>query len=252
MKKIRSLNQLLYEVSVYSFKKNVEVDCNKFKLQYLSDLADHQNVKAAYCNEYGLVALYDEGKNLNMIIQVWSKDCESPQNAAINWLNYLNIVSQSDDSDAKVEENKKQTESNINESNPSGWSLDKCKQLVQKMYDNLSEWAKGLLPEEDLPVVWGEKLLADRYIVCDRFYLTSEGYLKAKINTVNSQKGSIPIVSAIECAVTNCCCSRNYFEYGKTRNCDCEEKEFHNRRNNNGETGVYEQNRAKGNLLKFR
>ena len=24
------------------------------------------------------------------------------------------------------------------------------------MYDNLSEWAKGLLPEEDLPVVWGE------------------------------------------------------------------------------------------------
>ena len=107
MKKIRSLNQLLYEVSVYSFKKNVEVDCNKFKLQYLSDLADHQNVKAAYCNEYGLVALYDEGKNLNMVIQVWSKDGESAEKATIDWLNYLNIVSQSDDSDAKVEENKK-------------------------------------------------------------------------------------------------------------------------------------------------
>ena len=145
-----------YEVSVYSFKKNVEVDCNKFKLQDLSDLADHQNVKAAYCNEYGLVALYDEGKNLNMIIQVWSKDGESPQNAAINWLNYLNIVSQSGDADAKAEENKKQTDTKINESNPTGWSIDKCKQLVQRMYDNLSEWAKGLLPEEDLPVVWGE------------------------------------------------------------------------------------------------
>ena len=180
-----------YEVSVYSFKKNVEVDCNKFKLQDLSDLADHQNVKAAYCNEYGLVALYDEGKNLNMIIQVWSKDGESPQNAAINWLNYLNIVSQSGDADAKTEENKKQTDTKINESNPTGWSIDKCKQLVQRMYDNLSEWAKGLLPEEDLPVVWGEKLLADRYIVCDRFYLTSEGYLKAKINTVNSHSATI-------------------------------------------------------------
>lgn len=156
MKKIRNLNQLLYEVSVYSFKKNVEVDCNKFKLQDLSDLAEHQYVKAAYCNEYGLVALYDEGKNLNMIIQVWSKDGESPQNAAINWLNYLNIVSQSGDADAKAEENKKQTDTKINESNPTGWSIDKCKQLVQRMYDNLSEWAKGLLPEEDLPVVWGE------------------------------------------------------------------------------------------------
>lgn len=156
MKKIRNLNQLLYEVSVYSFKKNVEVDCNKFKLQDLSDLADHQNVKAAYCNDYGLVALYDEGKNLNMIIQVWSKDGESPQNAAINWLNYLNIVSQSGDADAKAEENKKQTDTKINELNPTGWSIDKCKQLVQRMYDNLSEWAKGLLPEEDLPVVWGE------------------------------------------------------------------------------------------------
>ena len=251
MKKIRNLNQLSYEVSVYSFKKNVEVDCNKFKLQDLSDLADHQNVKAAYCNEYGLVALYDEGKNLDMVIQVWSKDGESAEKATIDWLNYLNIVSQSDDSDAKVEENKKQTESNINESNPTGWSIDKCKQLVQRMYDNLSEWAKGLLPEEDLPVVWGEKLLADRYIVCDRFYLTSEGYLKVKINTVNSQKGSIPVVTAIECAVTNCCCSRDYFESGKTRNCDCEEKEFHNRRNSK-DTGIYEQNRAKGNLLKFR
>ena len=516
-----------YEVSVYSFKKNVEVDCNKFKLQDLSDLAEHQYVKAAYCNDYGLVALYDEGKNLNMVIQVWSKDGESPQNAAINWLNYLNIVSQSGDADAKAEENKKQTDTKINESNPTGWSIDKCKQLVQRMYDNLSEWAKGLLPEEDLPVVWGEKLLADRYIVSDaqalirdkngkelegkpkipqgtevkivpnvtttdgayiqvevvgsnpkqlhytaasnltkieilekpekkeikrtvksvrlpfaneenreikeseeyyvvakcgsylrisntenvswetsegywvkqgafiesggtieclidekyffkqrqgdcynscvdiiknaiggiyknpgrwalanvdennnevlhmdcyaeaikaldvslengvpvivgldwkkpsvlynfdkvtdhwviivgrdsddegvyytyfevaqsnkdkyedgekkgtsavynRFYKTSEGYLQAKNKTQNKDALRLGIVTTIEINVTNCCCSRNYFEYGKTRNCDCEEKEFHNRRNNNGETGVYEQNRAKGNLLKFR
>ena len=184
-----------------------------------------------------------------MIIQVWSKDGESPKNAAINWLNYLNIVSQSGDADAKAEENKKQTDTKINESNPTGWSIDKCKQLVQRMYDNLSEWSKGLLPEEDLPVVWGEKLLADRYIVSDRFYLTSEGYLKGKNKTMNSGSERYPIVTAIECAVTNCCCSRDYFEDGS--NCDCEEKEFHNRRNSK-DTGIYEQNRAKGNLLKFR
>lgn len=88
--------------------------------------------------------------------------------------------------------------------------------------------------------------------VYNRFYKTSEGYLKAKKNTVNSQKGSIPVVTAIECAVTNCCCSKDYFTDEKTINCDCEEKEFHNRRNNNKDTGIYEQNRAKGNLLKFR
>jgi hypothetical protein len=530
-----------YEVSVYSFKKNVNVDCNKFKLQDLSDLAEHQYVKAAYCNDYGLIALYDEGKNegenegknLDMVIQVWSKDGESAEKATIDWLNYLNIVSQSDDSDAKVEENKEQTESNINESNPSGWGYDKCKQLVQKMYDKFSDWAKDLLPEEDLPVVWGENnsmpvqptdhyivsvddatirksedrtkfenknipmgtevviesesevngkvvayvklvdsvpelfyyttkinltkieifekpekkeikrtvksvrlpfaneenreikeseeyyvvakcgsylrisntenvswetsegywvkqgafiesggtiecLIDEKYFfkqragkcyyscvdivknanggiyknpgrwalanvdennnevlhmdcyaeaikaldaslengvpvivgldwkkpkpselynfdkvtdhwviivgrdsddegvyytyfevaqsnedkykdgekkgtstVYNRFYKTSEGYLKGKNKTMNSDSDRYPIVTAIECAVTNCCCSRDYFESGKTRNCDCEEKEFHNRRNSK-DTGIYEQNRAKGNLLKFR
>lgn len=86
----------------------------------------------------------------------------------------------------------------------------------------------------------------------NRFYLTSEGYLKGKNKTMNNGSKRYPIVTAIECAVTNCCCSRNYFEYGKSRSCDCEEKEFHNRRNNNKDTGIYEQNRANGNLLKFR
>jgi hypothetical protein len=83
----------------------------------------------------------------------------------------------------------------------------------------------------------------------NRFYLTSEGYLKGKNKTMNSGSERYPIVTAIECAVTNCCCSRDYFEDGS--NCDCEEKEFHNRRNSK-DTGIYEQNRAKGNLLKFR
>ena len=46
--------------------------------------------------------------------------------------------------------------------------------------------------------------------------------------------------------------NRFYLTDEKTINCDCEEKEFHNRRNNNKDTGIYEQNRAKGNLLKFR
>lgn len=87
--------------------------------------------------------------------------------------------------------------------------------------------------------------------VYNRFYKTSEGYLQAKNKTVNSKAKRFSVVTTIETNVTNCCCSRNYFEYGKTRNCDCEEKEFHNRRNSK-DTGIYEQNRAKGNLLKFR
>ncbi len=99
-----TLENIPYQIAVYSPKGSFELDYDKIRLGSISELADCQYVKAGYTNTYGLISFYNAKQESIMTIQIIGGE---PETAMLRWLNYLGLVVASDkqkEADKKNEE----------------------------------------------------------------------------------------------------------------------------------------------------
>jgi len=77
-----------YRVVIYSRSNDIDLS-SSIRLQSLTSLRKHKEIKAGYTKDFGLIVFYDEEKKMQMLIQIQGG---SPKEATLQWLNYLGLV----------------------------------------------------------------------------------------------------------------------------------------------------------------
>ncbi|MDR0348601.1 MAG: hypothetical protein LBH90_03800, partial [Tannerella sp.] len=119
-----TLDEKTYRLAVYSVRESVDLKNDKVRLKGYRELANHTYVKAGYSRKYGIIVLYDDDKNFQMLLQISGDD--TPEKVAEQWLNYLAIVVASDE------------------------QKEYDKSILDKILDKIGK----LFTKEELPKIW--------------------------------------------------------------------------------------------------
>ncbi len=112
-----------HKIAIYSYKDRFELLSENITFASLQDLKTNNYIKAAYNSKYGLIFLYGTTGELLMTIQIIS---DTPLQTTITWLNYLGIVTKSNQ-----QEEDKEIEIKVKELNVT----IQTKQKVEEIWD---------------------------------------------------------------------------------------------------------------------
>ena len=125
------LEEKSYQMTIYSALSTVHLKNDKVRLKGYRELANHTYVKAGYTKKYGIIVLYDDNRQFQMLLQISGSD--GPEKVAKQWLNYLAIVVASDEQ----------------------------KEYDKSIWDKIKDGLSKLFTREELPKVWKEETFDD-------------------------------------------------------------------------------------------